>query len=192
MKTNKREIILEAASKIFSEKGYHMTTVEEIAKEAEVGKGTIYQYFSSKAEIFHQMRCWHLERYVQQLNELLDSDDTFRNNLERIIDHHIENVSYMIRFIDKAAQEIVDEMGDEPHRGDTFDLLKNIEAKIIRLLNISIERGEIRPINVHIAVHLLEGILMGVVKAMMSDINDDNKTEIKNELIDLLLNGIGA
>ena len=91
-----------------------------------------------------------------------------------------------------AMQEIASEVGDEPCKGDTLDLLKNVEAKIIHLLNISIERGEIRPVNAHIAIHLIEGILMGVVKAMMSDIDDGNKTEIKNELIDLLLNGIGA
>ena len=54
-KTNKRELILAAAQEVFFEKGYHSATSEEIAKRAGIGKGTIYQYFDSKLEIFLEM-----------------------------------------------------------------------------------------------------------------------------------------
>jgi AcrR family transcriptional regulator/predicted DNA-binding transcriptional regulator AlpA len=44
--------ILDAAFNVFSQKGYHNATVDDIAREAEVSKGTCYQYFSGKEEIF--------------------------------------------------------------------------------------------------------------------------------------------
>jgi AcrR family transcriptional regulator/predicted DNA-binding transcriptional regulator AlpA len=46
------EAILEAAFRVFSQRGYHNATVDDIAREAEVSKGTCYQYFSGKEEIF--------------------------------------------------------------------------------------------------------------------------------------------
>lgn len=46
------EAILEAAYEVFSVKGYHSATVDEIAQHAGVSKGTCYQYFSGKEEIF--------------------------------------------------------------------------------------------------------------------------------------------
>jgi AcrR family transcriptional regulator/predicted DNA-binding transcriptional regulator AlpA len=57
------EAILDAAFQVFSLHGYHNATVDDIAQEAGVSKGTCYQYFSGKEEIF--MAC--MERTVQSL-----------------------------------------------------------------------------------------------------------------------------
>jgi AcrR family transcriptional regulator len=48
----RREEIIQAARDLFILKGYHETTLDEIAQHAEFGKGTIYNYFSSKEELF--------------------------------------------------------------------------------------------------------------------------------------------
>jgi AcrR family transcriptional regulator len=50
-KINKRKAILEAAIKLFSRKGYEQTSIEELAREAGIGKGTVYSYFQTKKEI---------------------------------------------------------------------------------------------------------------------------------------------
>jgi len=51
-KRQTRKAILAAAIKLFSEKGFEETSIEELARAAGVGKGTIYGYFSTKQEIF--------------------------------------------------------------------------------------------------------------------------------------------
>jgi AcrR family transcriptional regulator len=50
-KAKKRQKIVQAALALFSQKGYAATSVGSIANEAGVGKGTIYEYFNSKADI---------------------------------------------------------------------------------------------------------------------------------------------
>jgi AcrR family transcriptional regulator len=47
--------ILEAANKVFSEKGYHEATMDDIAKRLGVSKGAIYLYFASKEVLFEAM-----------------------------------------------------------------------------------------------------------------------------------------
>lgn len=47
--------ILEAANKIFAEKGYHEATMDDIAKRLGVSKGAIYLYFASKEDLFEAM-----------------------------------------------------------------------------------------------------------------------------------------
>jgi len=49
----RQQEILKAARELFASKGYHNTTLEEIAHHAEFGKGTIYNYFNSKEELFY-------------------------------------------------------------------------------------------------------------------------------------------
>ena len=46
-----RRRILDAAAAVFSNKGYHGATISEIAEEADVAAGTIYNYFDSKADL---------------------------------------------------------------------------------------------------------------------------------------------
>jgi len=51
----KRAAILEAALKLFSQYGYRRTSIDDIAREAEIAKGTVYLSFKSKEEIFRAL-----------------------------------------------------------------------------------------------------------------------------------------
>jgi len=51
-KNRKRREILEAAMRVFSREGYHRAKMEAVAEEAGIGKGTVYEYFKSKTDLF--------------------------------------------------------------------------------------------------------------------------------------------
>lgn len=58
-----KKILLDAALKEFSERGFKRTTLEDIATRADVSKGTLYNYFSGKEEIYqhtcdYALTCW--------------------------------------------------------------------------------------------------------------------------------------
>lgn len=52
---NKREQILKAAFEVFKEKGYANTSIMDIAKQANIGKGTMYLYFKNKGELLYSV-----------------------------------------------------------------------------------------------------------------------------------------
>lgn len=52
----KRATLIEAAGRLFAEKGYDATTMDEIAAAANFAKGTLYHYFSNKAELLQILR----------------------------------------------------------------------------------------------------------------------------------------
>ncbi len=54
-KEEARSRILDAANRVFAEKGYHEATMDDIAKRLGVSKGAIYLYFSSKEDLFETM-----------------------------------------------------------------------------------------------------------------------------------------
>src|SRR5947209_20545439 len=47
----RRNQILDAATKVFAKKGFHPTTIKDIAKEAGIADGTIYNYFENKMSL---------------------------------------------------------------------------------------------------------------------------------------------
>jgi AcrR family transcriptional regulator len=50
-----KDKIIKAAFKIFTKKGYHTTTMEDIAKEVGVSKGALYQYYKNKKELLNEI-----------------------------------------------------------------------------------------------------------------------------------------
>jgi AcrR family transcriptional regulator len=57
-KTKKRDQIIEAAARVFAQKGYSGAVVADIAVQADIGKGTVYEYFSSKEDLFFAVFEW--------------------------------------------------------------------------------------------------------------------------------------
>ncbi len=68
----RRATILQAAGQLFQEKGFSATTIDEIAVLAEVGKGTVYNYFPSKQEIIGALLLQNLTQALQWFDETID------------------------------------------------------------------------------------------------------------------------
>lgn len=64
-KEERRSEILAAAKKVFSRRGYHATTIADIARVAKLSYGSIYWYFDSKEALFHAL----MESEAQQLRD---------------------------------------------------------------------------------------------------------------------------
>jgi AcrR family transcriptional regulator len=54
-KSQRRDEIMAAAKEVFARKGFHATTVADIAKQAGLAYGSVYWYFDSKDELFHAL-----------------------------------------------------------------------------------------------------------------------------------------
>ncbi|MEJ5348324.1 MAG: TetR/AcrR family transcriptional regulator [Desulfosoma sp.] len=82
---NTRERILIAAQEVFSHKGFHQATMDEIAERAEVGKGTIYRHFPSKENLFHQLVQIRLKELEAEAERVLDSEDDVLSMIEKYL-----------------------------------------------------------------------------------------------------------
>jgi len=94
----RRREILEAARKLFCEKGYAAATVDDIAAAAELSKGTVYLYFRSKDELYASVILEGFEKLEERLKELARSDLPLLDKVEAIlrafVDHCISNPEY--------------------------------------------------------------------------------------------------
>jgi AcrR family transcriptional regulator len=71
-KQNRIQGILQAAEKVFFSKGYESATMNEIAREAELGKGTIYLYFKGKDIPLERVH--HISVHVCQVHAPLQNN----------------------------------------------------------------------------------------------------------------------
>jgi AcrR family transcriptional regulator len=70
---DKRESILDAALTLFAERGFHGTSVPDIAQRAGVGAGTIYRYFEGKEALVNALYQHHKQGLVQALLQDFDA-----------------------------------------------------------------------------------------------------------------------
>ncbi len=87
-KSEKREQILRAALKLFSEKPFEDVTTDMIAKEARVGKGTIYTYFKTKDEIFVKGFSSMAEEFVLKAREVKRCECGVVEKLEKLFESY--------------------------------------------------------------------------------------------------------
>ena len=79
-------MILRAATDVFAEQGFAAVTVAEIANRAGIGKGTVYEYFTSKEELLFAVFEWINERIFERIREELDEGGTTLQRFQRLLD----------------------------------------------------------------------------------------------------------
>ena len=90
---DKRPRLVTAASAVFAEKGYASTRVADIAERAGVGKGTVYEYFSSKEELLFAVFESINEEISTRVSETLSMDGSARKKLLALLRLGAEVVS---------------------------------------------------------------------------------------------------
>ena len=78
----KRQAILAAAIAVFAEKGYHSTKMADIAQRAEMGKGTLYEYFRTKEELPKTIFGLMIQDFDQQIMQV---EQVHSNPVEAIL-----------------------------------------------------------------------------------------------------------
>ncbi len=81
----KRPVIIEAAIRLFSEKGIKATTVKEIAREADVAEGTLYCHWKSKDELAEEIFLEKMKRFKEDLEKELHGVVGTKNKLRKAI-----------------------------------------------------------------------------------------------------------
>jgi AcrR family transcriptional regulator len=99
--------ILRAATRLFGAQRFHEVRMEDIAAEAEVGKGTLYRYFADKEELYRAMLGRSSDRFVRRMEGIVAGDGSARRRLEGLV----------------AA--VIDEFDAEPH---LLDLIQRAEV----------------------------------------------------------------
>ena len=166
--TEKRELIIEAAFKVFSEKGYYNAKMEEIAEEASIGKGTIYSYFHNKQDLFDTMVFWFLEKYFDNLGNDSDENDSIQLMIQKIIINHVN----VINETKATFMNIMTEFSNIPrNKTEIIDFHKDfIFGKLDRYAKVferAKDKGELRDINPHLISVFLLGALKGISESII-------------------------
>lgn len=89
-KDAKRSEIVRYAADVFSRTGYHETKMQDIATAADIGKGTIYEYFRTKEELFLAVYDAWMSEYETMIRQRVDAAEDALSKVDAIRDSAVE------------------------------------------------------------------------------------------------------
>lgn len=188
---NKREQILLAAVEMFLDKDYYQVTITKIAEQAGVGKGTVYEYFSSKEDLFKESFSHCADTYLQLFRQHLSTDNSVRQTMYDLISAHLvllrENRQRLYLLFNERPLSL------QELQGWVIEKRREILKSITVLLQEGIEAEELRPdLDVEMAGRLLLAVNFDVIGGMVVLDDQDVSEEKIASLIDILWNGVGS
>lgn len=150
-------LILDAAARVFAEKGFYAAKVEEIASRAGVGKGTVYEYFPSKEALFRAMLKAGMQSYLAAVRRRLKNPTSARGALEQIALAH----AGFVQEKGALARLIADEqIGLDPRAREWLCRMRERKLEAVaRVIARGMEEGEFRPVNPRLAAEVFLGVV---------------------------------
>jgi len=189
-----KDKIIKAAFKIFTKKGYHTTTMEDIAKEVGVSKGALYQYYKNKKELLNEI----VQSYHAMFREVLKASFEKQNTSE-IAEKASRALFQKYRFHHEMLFEVIAIAGHDPEIKQSLKLeyekdTKLLEEFIIKQREMGYFKTKIEPntlaqLNIALYLGMAMKVIMGddsaeiqriwsnAIEAMISPGNN-NKTQL--------------
>ncbi|GAB3800312.1 TetR/AcrR family transcriptional regulator [Virgibacillus kimchii] len=190
MISDKKVNIINAAIKSFSHFGYKATTMDQVAKIAKVGKGTIYTYFSTKEELLKEIIHKLAVEMRKIATEAVTTGDAFVENFNAAL-HAVTQFREEHELIIKLSQE-VKEIGTPEVIEALQDFENEIRAFIEMKINLAIERGELKECDPKITAFLMYKMYINLVNDWKERYDSLDKDEIASLINLYFIHGIGS
>jgi TetR/AcrR family fatty acid metabolism transcriptional regulator len=191
--TARRNQILDAATKVFAEKGFHPTTIKDIAREAGIADGTIYNYFDNKTALMLGI--------FDRMNESDQRDEDFSKFTE------VDFRSFMKAYL-RHRLTVLKADNFETFRVVVSEIMVNKELRELyyqKILEPTFTMAEkysqqwaaqhiFKPIDISLAMRAISGMVLGLImEYIIGDKTLESKwDELPDFLTGMILDGLGS
>jgi AcrR family transcriptional regulator len=191
MNPDKKQRIMQAVEQLFRNRRFHEITLDEIARKADVGKGTIYLYFSDKEDLIFQAAIAGFDEMCRLLRQNVGESAAFRDGLL----HMCETISAffkkrrpLFRIIRSEGERAMERTGSGL-RQRWQQRRKTMTEGVAAVIAKGVVSGEIRR---DIPPEILAEYLLGMLRTRSWELNDRPEPLRSHALlVDLFMKGAG-
>lgn len=188
----KQDLIRDAAIRVFARKGYHATRAEEIAEEAGIAVGTIYNYFESKAQILLSIFEREFDEELELYESLARSGMSVLDRFREILRAHFARLA---ESRDLAVVLVRERYNGSAEIGEAMSKMqRKMLDRIEKLLQDGIHEGWLRTCNVRMVAPALFAVVQSISETAMIYPESQQKAflaKAPEELTSLLWSGLG-
>jgi len=195
-KEEKRALIIKAAAKVFARRGFAGTLMAEIAIKAEIGKGTLYEYFDSKEDLFFSVFEWFVKATEAKAQVSIaalggSASDRLKALSDSLMNSWVEMrdlFSLVMEFLSASASSQMRQRFKRAFRQGYGDFRQIVST----LIRDGIERGEFQP---HVDIESVAAALVGTWDALLLQAwfdDDFNPLTAARGFMTVVINGLTA
>jgi TetR/AcrR family transcriptional regulator len=183
-----KDRILKKSLSLFSSKGYAGTSVREICESSGITKPTLYYFFGNKEGLFRALVDESLDRFTDQLTQVLSGEGTCVGKLKRMARYQ-----FAVAHDHKAlARFIVALVHSRPSSAPTIDFERfytTITTLVSTTLDEAVRTEHLRPGSSSLRTLVLLGALGEAMNVYLLSGQLDLTSELADSLIDTILEG---
>lgn len=187
--TAKRDSILEAALQVFAQKGFHESTISEIADKANVADATIYEYFDNKENLLYSIPAKKAKEALDLLKIHLEGIKGIANKIRKLIWFSFwffqNNPAWTSVFF------LILQQNKRFALAPAYELTREWANEILKIMKEGQEEGTIsKNINIFIARSLLLGTINHLTTRWILTNKPKDLTELTNDTAELIIGAI--
>lgn len=188
MITPRTKEIIAAAARLFKEQGYHATTIQDVADNVGMLKGSLYYHIKSKEELLYLVTQEPIRELIERQKKLSESDLPPRQKIVEFIRSHLqafdENYPHMFVFLQEKASLA------EPVQAEVAGIDFRYESLLEAILCEGVETGQFR---CELDVKMMAFSILGVCNWMFKWYSKGGRLTIDDiayNMAEIVLNGI--
>ena len=186
MNKTKRKIF-ETSMKLFAEKGYDATSIEEITATVGVAKGTLYYHFSSKEEIFNFL----IEEGIKLLQNSVDIKTAKRNNyIDKIKAIVLIQIKIAAKYEDIITIILSQFLGKEERNKKCQNLVYEYIGQIEKIVQAGIEKQEIKNGDTRVIASEIYGLICSTLVYKKREGENMDIMKLYHEYENTVINGL--
>jgi AcrR family transcriptional regulator len=185
---NKRDAVLRAAARLFSEKGFHETSLELVADELHITRPTVYYYVKSKEEILFECVRIALEMIEQAAQAVAGRGGSAADQLMAVMHKYAEII--MMEFGMCLVRVGEDPLPPESRR-KLRKLQSNIDHRIRSLIAQGIKEKAFGPVDPKLAAFAVAGALNSIAR-WYRPAGELKPDQIAGQFVEMMINSLIA
>ena len=173
------------AEKLFETKGYEATSVDDIAREMDISKSTLYVYFKSKQQIWDALVCKYMEHLLEDAKKAAEGKGSFEKRYYKLCFDIAEKFEEHPMFYKATLGTISMDMEQEIYK-KIYEVGEATNEAIADFIRSGIKEGVVRKdIDIYPAVIMMWSSISGII-SMASDKEEYLKMRFKMSKEDYL------
>ena len=190
VETERRQQILGTAMVCFARKGYHLTTMDDIAAELPFSKGLLYYYFKTKRDLFLAILEDWMGKVTMAWEMMPSPDDDATTQLRKCLEYGVQLLTLDTELA-RVEFEFYSELSHDAAVSEAIQtLFAEFRAQFKAILDEGIASGEFRPLNTEVLAAVLFGAYEGLAMQAIVDPDAFDWSVIAESLFEMVMWGI--